>query len=174
MFFSVAVRQPALALCLIRLDLTTWSAVSQSAWESLVPLGVQSEVVGAGERARAVQTAERFRSGMLANVSRQLVGTCKVPLAAREVTTIRLLAYTTHTRGNSVTTTFFGCDAANTNLTFLLHAFLFITCQHAIHTGVASYGAPEHLPPGPVDFQQFISATSRWGYAKYDIISYAK
>jgi len=123
--------------------------VVRSAGESLVPLGVQSEVVGAGERARAVQTAERFRSGMLANVSRQLVGTCKVPLAAREVTSIRFLAYTTHTRRNSVTTTFFGCDAANTNLTFLLHAFLSITCQHAIHIGVASYGAPEHVPLPP-------------------------
>ena len=56
-------------------------------------LGVQGEVVGAGEGARAVETAERLGSGVLADVSRQLVRTREVPLTTGEVTSIRLLAY---------------------------------------------------------------------------------
>ena len=58
-------------------------------------LGVQREVVGSCERARAVQTAERLGSSVFADVSRQLVRTREVPLAAGEVATIRLLACNT-------------------------------------------------------------------------------
>lgn len=58
-----------------------------------MPLSVQRQVVGAREGACAVETAERFGSGVLANVSRQLVRTSKVPLTTRKVTTIRLLSY---------------------------------------------------------------------------------
>jgi len=56
---------------------------------------VQSKVVGACECSCTVDTAERLGSSVLANVSRQLVGTCKVPLTTGKVTTIRLLAYHT-------------------------------------------------------------------------------
>jgi len=40
---------------------------------------------------------ERLGSRVLANVSRQFVGTCKVPLTTGKVTAIRLLAYNTRT-----------------------------------------------------------------------------
>ena len=61
-------------------------------------LGVQRQVVGAGKGACTVKTAERLGSGVLANVSRQLVRACEVPLTAGEVTPIRLLSYNVYTR----------------------------------------------------------------------------
>lgn len=47
-----------------------------------VALGVERQVVGAGEAALAVAAAERLRACVLTVVPRQLVGACESPFAS--------------------------------------------------------------------------------------------
>lgn len=56
-----------------------------------VSLGVEREMVGAGEAPLAVAAAEGFRTSVLAVVSGQLVGAGEAPLATFPRTLVRLL-----------------------------------------------------------------------------------
>lgn len=58
-----------------------------------VPLGVQRQVVRAREAALAVAAAERLRAGVLAVVSRQLVGPGEPPVAALPRAFVRLFSW---------------------------------------------------------------------------------
>lgn len=57
----------------------------------LVPLHMQGEMIGAREAAAAHSALEGFGSGVLPEVTRQLIGTCEPPVAALPRAPIRLL-----------------------------------------------------------------------------------
>lgn len=56
-----------------------------------VSFHMQCQVIRAGERSRTMPAAERFGPGVLADMTGQLVRTCKVPLTVREVTPVGFL-----------------------------------------------------------------------------------
>lgn len=59
---------------------------------SHVPLHVQGEVVGAGEGPLTQVTLERPVSGVLPEVTRELIGTRKLPAAALPAAVVRFLS----------------------------------------------------------------------------------